>query len=160
MRRITIESVDNTPHPREVTSGRRLIGDALGTSDVDLTHFQLQPGDQFSGAYHRHLEREEVFVILSGTATFRTEKELVDIEAGEAIYFGPGDWQLGYNDGSDPVEALLIGVPKQLAPVEAELHCPDCDRETTFRVYPETQESGTQLTENRRCLRCGGQFEM
>lgn len=160
MRRVDIDSADHTPHPREVTSGRKLLGEALGATDLDLTHFELEPGDQLSGAYHRHLEREEVFVVLAGTATFQTEEGLVDVGTGEAVYFAPGDWQLGYNEGPAVVEVLLAGAPRQLAPVEAELYCQTCERETTFRVFPERQEAGTQPEEVRRCLRCDNQFEM
>jgi mannose-6-phosphate isomerase-like protein (cupin superfamily) len=159
MRLVSVEAVEHAPHPRDAVGLRRLLGSELDTDELDLTHFELAPGEQFSGAYHRHLEREEVFYLVSGTATFETEAGEVTVSAGEAIRFAPGDWQLGRNDGSDPVEALLVGSPKQLAPVEARLDCPDCETETTFRVDPDPQDSGDEMTERRRCLECGASFE-
>lgn len=160
MEKTAVGGIEHSPHPRDVTDVRRLLGPALGTDHLDLTHYELAPGDRFSGACHRHLEREEVFLTLAGTATFETEAGPVEITAGEAVRFGPGEWQLGHNEGPEPVEALLVGTPKALAPVEAYLDCPDCERETRFRVEPQPQEGGEAMEETRQCLDCGGVFEL
>lgn len=160
MEQRALADVDHSPHPRSVASVRRLLGAELGTDHLDVTHFELDPGDQFSGAYHRHLEREEVFVILAGTATFRTEDGTRIVTAGETIYFAPSDWQLGRNESDATVEALLVGTPTELAPVEAYLDCPDCGEETRFRVEPAEQESGEPMAEHRVCTRCETVFEL
>ena len=160
MEQRALADVDHSPHPRDVAAVRRLLGSEVGAEHLDVTHFELDPGDQFSGAYHRHLEREEIFVILAGTATFRTADGSREVPAGEAIYFAPGDWQLGRNESDAAVEALLVGTPKALAPVEAYLDCPECDEETRFRVESAEQESGEAMAEQRVCTQCETSFEL
>lgn len=159
MRKASIDAVGHSPHPAGVTSARKLLGDACGTDDVDVTYYEVGPGDRFAGAYHRHLEREELFVVLSGEATFETEGSTVTASEGEVVYFAPGDWQLGRNDGSEPVEALLVGSPKRLAPVEAVLECPNCETETRFSVETAPQEVGARTEDVRTCQRCGESVE-
>lgn len=160
MERVAIEDVEHSPHPRGVTDGRRLLAEAFGMEDVDVTYYEVSPGDRFAGAYHRHLEREELFLVVEGTAVFRTEFGSVEVNEGEAIYFAPGDWQLGRNDRPATVEALMIGHPKPLAPVEAYLDCPNCEDERIFVVEPGSQEPGEAVPEERRCTDCGESFEL
>jgi len=64
----------------------------LGTEHVAMNYFELAPGDAFAGGVHAHGDQEEVFYVLSGTATFEVgpERERVDVEAGELIRFAPG----------------------------------------------------------------------
>ena len=155
MDKVRLADVAHSPHPRGVTTVRRLVGAQLGTEHLDVTYYEIDPGDQFAGAYHRHLEREELFLVRAGTATFQTEDGPVAVDAGQGIHFAPGEWQLGRNDGSERVVALLIGAPKPLAPVEAYLHCPECESETRWLVHPEEQRSGESVDERKACTRCG-----
>lgn len=50
-------------------SGRRALDEALGTTDVAIKYYELDPGEVFSGAFHAHHDRGEVFVVLDGEAT-------------------------------------------------------------------------------------------
>jgi quercetin dioxygenase-like cupin family protein len=160
MKHLPIDDVPHSPHPRGVTDVRRLIGDELDTEDIDLTYYEVAPKDKFAGAYHRHLEREEIYIILSGIAKFQTEEGIYTVEEGETIYFEPGEWQLGYNEADEPVTSLLVGIPKPLAPVEAYLSCPECEEKTRFHVNPTTQKSGEKMDEQRICTRCETEFEI
>ena len=160
MKRAIIESIEHSPHPRGVTAVRRLLSEELDTNDLDITYYEIEPGDQFAGAYHRHLEREEVFIVCLGTAVFRTEEGSIEVSAGESIYFAPGDWQLGRNNSTQLVTALLVGTPQELSPVEAYLPCPHCNEETRFSVEPKPQESGETMNEIRRCHQCQEVFNI
>lgn len=68
---------------------------------------QLNP-KQYNAAYHFHRYAEELFVILSGSATLRTPKGLEVVEEGDMIFFEAGE--LGahqlYNHTDEPCTYL------------------------------------------------------
>jgi uncharacterized cupin superfamily protein len=51
---------------------------------------QLNP-DQYSAPFHFHRYAEELFMILSGTATLRTPKGLEIVSGGDLIFFEKGE---------------------------------------------------------------------
>ena len=70
---------------------------------------QLNPG-QFSVPYHFHRYAEELFMIISGTATLRTPDGLEIVSSGDLIFFEMGDTgahQL-YNHTEEPCVYLDI----------------------------------------------------
>ncbi|MFC6724995.1 cupin domain-containing protein [Halobium palmae] len=77
------------------------LSDPLGTEDLAINHYRLAPGESFSAGMHTHLDQEEVFYVVEGTATFETEAGEVDVAAGEAVRFAPGDYQTGRNDAEN-----------------------------------------------------------
>jgi uncharacterized cupin superfamily protein len=70
---------------------------------------QLNP-DQYSSKYHFHRHAEELFMIISGTATLRTPAGLEIVESGDLIFFEKGETgahQL-YNHTAEPCVYLDI----------------------------------------------------
>ena len=51
---------------------------------------QLNP-DQYCSAYHFHRHAEELFMIVSGSATLRTPSGLEIVESGDLIFFEAGE---------------------------------------------------------------------
>jgi uncharacterized cupin superfamily protein len=51
---------------------------------------QINPG-QYSAPYHFHRYAEELFMILSGSATLRTPTGLQVVSGGDIIFFGKGE---------------------------------------------------------------------
>ena len=138
---------------------RRGLSDALGTEDMSINHYALEPGDNFSGGLHTHLDQEELFYIVSGTATFETqpepdaESETVEVGAGEAIRFPPGEYQQGRNESDDDVVALALGAPRDSSEVRVPQPCPDCESDVlAFRM----DDDGMHL----ECPDCGTTVEM
>lgn len=111
MQHVAIEDVDPRPYDDEYQTDRRPLSGPLGTEHVAVTRYALQPGERFSGSYHAHGDQEEVFVVLAGEATFETEDGVVTVGPDEAIRFGPGEFQTGYNDTDAVLEALALGAP-------------------------------------------------
>ena len=126
---------------------RPLTG-ALETSDVAINHYELGPGDRFSGGMHAHLDQEELFVVIDGTATFETPDETVTVGAGEAIRFAPGEYQTGFNDGDEPVEALALGAPRDSEEIRVPETCTACGSEG---MAIEPSDEGPRLV----CPECG-----
>jgi mannose-6-phosphate isomerase-like protein (cupin superfamily) len=145
-------SVDETGSEE---ADRRLgLSDPLNTSDFAINRYSLDPGEEFSSGLHTHLDQEEAFYVISGTATFEhapdplAETETVEVGPDELVRFAPGEYQTGSNDGDEPVEALAFGAPKGSEDVRVPGPCPDCENET-LQVTFEGGEIGTV------CPECG-----
>ncbi len=150
MERKAIADVENWIAP---AAEKRPVGRALGADQVAVNYYRLDPGDAFGFGYHRHPEQEEFFYVVDGTATFETEDGDVTVGAGEAIYFEPGEWQLGRNDGDEAVVALALGAPADTSGVEIRRECPECDTRVPTSIEP--REDGTALV--TVCEECGAE---
>ncbi|MEF8799906.1 MAG: cupin domain-containing protein [Halolamina sp.] len=134
---------------------RRLgLSNPLNTADFAINRYSLDPGEEFSGGLHTHLDQEEAFYVMSGTASFEHtneplgDTETVEVGPEEAVRFGPGEYQTGSNDGDEPVEALAFGAPKESEDVRVPGPCPSCGNEA-LQVTFEGGEMGTV------CPECG-----
>ncbi|MHB9287676.1 cupin domain-containing protein [Halobacteriales archaeon Cl-PHB] len=155
MQHVAIDDVDDWIGPSAV---KRPLARALGAENVAINYYELDTGDQFGFGYHRHPDQEEVFYVLAGTATFETEDGDVAVEAGEALRFAPGEWQLGRNDGDQRVEALALGAPADASDAEIRRECDDCGERTPASI--ERAEDGDGLV--TVCEDCGavtGRYE-
>lgn len=148
MEKIHIDDVDNSIQPAAVM---RPLTEQLGTTDLAINYYELEPGDSFAFAYHNHEIQEEVFYIQSGTATFDTETGAVAVEAGEIIRFDRGEYQRGWNRGDAVVRALALGAPLEYGNQRKLKYCPDCDAETDTRL--ERSEDDEAVI--GFCVRCG-----
>jgi mannose-6-phosphate isomerase-like protein (cupin superfamily) len=111
---------------------RRGLAGPLGTGDLAVNRSVLDPGDSFSGTVHTHLDQEEVFYVLEGTATFEhapeATGETATVEAGEVVRVAPGEYQVGRNESDEAVVALALGAPKDTTEGRRRQPCPadDC----------------------------------
>lgn len=132
------------------------LSEPLGTTDFAINHYSLDPSEEFSGGLHTHLDQEEAFYVISGTATFEYaneplgETETVEVGPDEAIRFAPGEYQTGQNEGDEPVEALAFGAPEGSKDVRVPGPCPDCGEEALQLTF-EDGEMGTV------CPECGAE---
>jgi uncharacterized cupin superfamily protein len=148
-----MEHVDGdavTPDEIGVESERRRLAGPLGATDVALNRYRLAPGEGFPGGLHAHADQEEVFLVLSGEAVFETLDGEVVVAEGEAVRFGPGEFQTGRNGGDGELVALAIGAPRDSEDVRVPLSCPDCDHDD---LRPTPGEAGVVLV----CPECGGE---
>lgn len=140
-------------------TSRRVLSKALGTTDVAINHYRLAPGERFSGGLHAHLDQEETFYVVAGTATFDVrgeplgETRTVEVGPGEAVRFAPGEYQTGYNAGEEPVEALGFGAPKGSKEVRVPGPCGDCGAVALKLDFGTGQNSMI-------CLACGGETDV
>jgi mannose-6-phosphate isomerase-like protein (cupin superfamily) len=127
------------------------ISDDLETESVAINYIERASGESIGDCYHRHLEQEEVFVVLDGTATFDTEEGDVVVETGETIRFGPGEWQRGWNRGEKRLKVLALGAPYSDEPMELRRECEACGEKTP--VVVDEQETRVVYT----CAECGAE---
>lgn len=121
---------------------------ALGTTDVALNCYSIPADEGLPGGLHTHMDQEEVFVVLEGRASFETLDGDVNVEAGEAIRFAPGEFQSGRNGGNSDLRILAIGAPKRTEDVRIPAVCPACDHDNLRLDF-----GGETLT--FRCPHCG-----
>lgn len=158
MERVSIEDVDPTTTDDHRSHDRRVLTDALGTSDVAVVHYALEPGERFSGSTHAHLDQEEVFLVVDGEATFETEDGEIIVGPNEAIRFGRGEFQSGYNDGDERVMAFALGAPRDSTDVRishiagyGDISCPECGHED-MAIDP------TEADSELGCPECGADW--
>lgn len=159
MERISIDDVEAEPHPMGVNRQRRSITDALGAEHMTAVHYELQPGEQFSGGLHTHHDQEELFYVMEGTATFEhgMDGDEIIVEAGDVIRFEPGEFQCGRNDGDDRVLALALAAPgsrHNWDDLESLAPCPECE-ETTVHGVREPDEAFVI-----HCQDCGNEMRI
>ncbi len=133
MEHVSVDEVDSWMSP---ASEKRPLSKALGADHCALNYYELAPGETFGFGYHRHSDQEELFYVLSGTATFETDDGDVTVDSGEAIRFAPGEWQLGRNDGDDRVVALALGAPAETGETDIRRDCPECGSRQAVRIEP------------------------
>jgi len=131
MEKLAVADVENDINPAAV---RRRLTDPLGLTDFAMNYYELEPGDSFAYAYHEHELQEEVFYVITGTATFDTEEGPVEVGPNEAVRFGPGEFQRGWNRGDERVVALAFGAPLEYGDGTMLRFCEACDEETGQRL--------------------------
>jgi len=155
MEKVRVADVEEFETGNEELDRRTLrpLSGVLGTTDVSVNYYTLAPGEGFTNRMHTHLDQEEVFYVVEGTATFRTEDGTVEVGAGEAVRFAPGEYQTGRNDGDEPVRALALGAPAGSTEIRVRESCGACDEADVLAV--DLTEAGLPL----RCPKCGATHE-
>jgi uncharacterized cupin superfamily protein len=157
MQHVSVDEIE--PQGEGGNPGRRVLSTPLGTTDFAINHYKLAPGDRFSGGLHTHLDQEEAFYVISGTATFRTREQplgdtrTIEVGAGEAVRFAPGEYQTGANESERRVEALGFGAPRESSEVRVPGPCGDCGAEVLKLDFGSGQNSMV-------CLQCGTETEV
>jgi uncharacterized cupin superfamily protein len=171
MERVRVDDVENDVQPAAVM---RKLTRPLGLTDLAINHYELEPGDSFSFAYHSHGVQEEVFYVIEGTATFDTggprsgpesasggtasDESSVEVGAGEAIRFDRGEFQRGWNRGEERVVALALGAPLEYGEQVKLRDCPDCGEPTDNRLKRvESDGEGGEDVVVAYCEECGAE---
>lgn len=140
---------------------RSCLSDPLETTEIAINHYRIPPGSGFPSGVHAHMDQEEVFLILDGTAVFETMAGTITVDAGEAIRFAPGEFQSGANAANEDLVALALGAPQESEDVRVPFACPECDR-STLRIATDSGLTfvcpDCSLTQRPKevCPACGG----
>lgn len=163
MEKVTVEDVESlSPADEEIPEGMmadsigsvRKLSEPLGTADVAINYYELEPGESFTASSHCHSNQEEVFYVESGTVTFETEDGELTVEAGELLRVPPETFQLGTNRGDDTVTAVALGAPRDYDEGgQWMLDCEECGEYTGHAS--ERLENGNEVY---RCAECGTVF--
>jgi uncharacterized cupin superfamily protein len=136
------------------------VTDHLGASDFALNYYVLDPGEEFTGGLHAHLDQEEAFYVLEGEATFEyadgptADTETTTVGAGEMVRFPAGEYQQGRNESDEQVRALALGAPQESTDIRVAAPCRACG-DSDFLNFVATDE-GPMM----ECPECGERFEV
>lgn len=150
MEHVSIDDIESSAFGRDVD--RRGLSDPLGTTDLALNRYRLDPGERFTSDLHAHMDQEEVFVVVEGEATFETPDGEVTVEEDEAVRFAPGEFQSGKNDADAELVAFALGAPRDTEDVRISRECPDCGH-GNVRLIPNEDGFGLQ------CPECGTELD-
>ena len=150
MDRASVDDLENTPRAATVT---KVLTGPLGLDDMALNYYELEPGDSFSGGLHTHMNQEEVFYVLDGTATFETLEDEYEVGPGEAVRFAPGEYQEGRNESDGRLRALAFGAPQDSGEIRVPMGCRECG-EADYHVS-HVHADGITL----ECPECGNEIE-
>ncbi|MGZ0747581.1 cupin domain-containing protein [Haloparvum sp. AD34] len=106
------------------------LTEPLGTTDLAINYYELEPGDSFAFAYHDHEVQEEVFFVFEGTVTFETADGAVTVGPREALRVDRDELQRGWNRGDERVFAVALGAPLDYGDMTKLRYCPTCRAET------------------------------
>jgi quercetin dioxygenase-like cupin family protein len=81
----------------------------LGLEQSGLSYYKMAPDFRLPFG-HRHGEQEEIYVVLSGSARFRVEDEVVEMKPLDALRV-PGSVARGMEAGPEGAEILAFGAP-------------------------------------------------
>lgn len=133
---------------------RRGLTDELNASDLAINYYRLEPGQSFSGGMHAHLDQEEVFYVVDGTATFETPAGTAEVGPDEAIRFAPGDYQTGTNETDEDVVALALGAPQDSTDIRVPTACRECGDSDSLRFLMDADG------EHLECPECGNTVDL
>ena len=89
----------------------RSFTDALGAEQVALTWRQMPPGTGGRGSYgHRHRTQEEIYLVTSGTLTFKVGDDVFEAGRGTAVRVAPSALRSVHNDTDSEVELVICSV--------------------------------------------------
>lgn len=115
MERTPADDVAPDPHPVGVNEDRRDLTDAIDADRLTVTRYELDPGESFSAGLYTYRDREEIFYITEGTATFEHrprdgsgEPNHLDVTAGELVRFTAEEYRCGRNTGTDTVVGVVF----------------------------------------------------
>lgn len=162
MEKSALGDIENIPNPLGVNTVRKPLSGALDAEHVAVTYYKLDPGEAFSGGMHTHNDQEELFYVMSGTATFQVGEERDEVEVGpeEVVRFAPGEFQTGSNESEATVAGLAISAPgtrHEWSECDVLFDCEECGEETIWTC----SEDGGGDWENQEidlfvtCQECG-----
>ena len=79
---------------------------ATGNRHLTVVDVSLKPGQGHD--FHKHVDQEEVIIVISGTIEQWIEHEKRTIRAGDAAYIDAGVVHASFNVGSDNAKILAI----------------------------------------------------
>ena len=104
----TIRALEDAPdvlgdYPGEM----RFLTHPLGAEQVALTWRRMPPDAGSRGSYgHRHKTQEELYLVVSGTLTFKLGDDVVEVGPGHVVRVPPATWRGIHNDGDE--DAILV----------------------------------------------------
>ena len=98
---------DVTDRSPDDTMEWRMSRGAVGSRQVGVSRFTYAPGARMPFG-HRHLEQEEVYVVVGGSGRLKLDDDIVDVAEWDVIRVAP-DVMRAFEAGPDGLDLLCVG---------------------------------------------------
>jgi mannose-6-phosphate isomerase-like protein (cupin superfamily) len=98
---------DITDRSPAATMEWRLSRGAVGSRQVGVSRFTYAPGARMPFG-HRHLEQEEVYVVVGGSGRLKLNDDIVDVAEWDVIRVAPRVMR-AFEAGPDGLDLLCVG---------------------------------------------------
>jgi uncharacterized cupin superfamily protein len=105
------------------------LGKQLEATQLGARLWRLAPGQ--ASTKHRHLEQEELYVLLAGEGRMRVDDELLTLAPLDSVLAGPESPRQLFNDTDAEALWLVVGAPQELA------NTLEMSEETLRSIYPD-----------------------
>jgi mannose-6-phosphate isomerase-like protein (cupin superfamily) len=85
----------------------------LGATGLGARLWRLRRGE--ASTRHRHVEQEELYLLLEGRGRIRVEDEVFELQPHDALLVEPRAVRQVFNDTADEALWLVVGAPPELA---------------------------------------------
>ena len=97
----------------------RWYSEALGTEQVSFSWRSMPPSTGGRGSYgHRHPGQEEVYLVMSGTVTFKIDDDVFEAGPKTAVRISGDAFRSIHNDSDDEAELVLLSTRLAEPPTE------------------------------------------
>lgn len=84
---------------------------ACDAEQVALTHRRMPPDTGGRGSYgHRHKTQEEIYLVISGTVTFKVEDDVFEAGPGTAVRVAAQTLRSAHNDTDEDAELVICSM--------------------------------------------------
>lgn len=98
---------------------QRWYSDALATEQVSFSWRRMPPGTGGRGSYgHRHPGLEEVYLVVSGTVTFKVGEDVFEAAPQTAVRMTGEDFYSVHNDTDADAELVIFSARLADSPTE------------------------------------------
>jgi uncharacterized cupin superfamily protein len=98
---------------------QRWYSDALGTEQVSFSWRRMPPGTGGRGSYgHRHPGLEEVYLVVSGTVTFKVGDDVFPAPPQTAVRMTGEEFYSVHNDTDSDAELVILSARRADPPFE------------------------------------------
>lgn len=101
---------DLTDRSPDETMEWRLSRGAVGSRQVGVSRFTYAPGARMPFG-HRHLEQEEVYVVVGGSGRLKLDDDIVDVAEWDVIRVAP-EVMRAFEAGPEGLDLLCVGGPR------------------------------------------------
>ena len=86
------------------------LGEALRTRQLGARFWRLPPYS--ANTWHKHVEQEELYVVLEGTGRMRVGTETLTVARYGAVLVAPSALRQVFNDTAEEALWLIVGAPR------------------------------------------------
>jgi mannose-6-phosphate isomerase-like protein (cupin superfamily) len=112
----TIIEFEDAPNYMGDAGDMRPYSRPLGCEQVALTYLRIPPGmplapPGYTPAFgHHHKTQEEIYYVISGTATLKLDDDVVEVGPKAAVRMAPETKRSLRNEGDEDLEMLMLSI--------------------------------------------------